>query len=35
LDNSKNFEWFVNEVYKKELEIVAKPEIVFKKLEEE
>jgi len=34
LDNSKNFDWFSNEVYKKDLEIVAKPEIIFKKLEE-
>ena len=35
LDNSKNFDWFVDEIYKKKLEIVAKPEIIFKKIQEE
>ena len=34
LDNSKNVDWFIDEIYKKELDIKSKPEIVFKKLKE-
>ena len=32
LDNSKNFDWFEEELYKEKIDIKVKPEIVFKKI---
>jgi len=34
LDNSNNFEWFLDEIYKKEIKVKSKPQIIYKKLEE-
>ena len=34
LDNSDNFEWFLDEIYKKEIKVKSNPQIIYKKLEE-
>jgi len=34
LDNSKNFDWFLDEIYKTEIKIDTKPQIIYKKIEE-
>ena len=33
IDNSKNFNWFIDELYKQEININVKEEIVYKKID--